>query len=94
MTWRDKLDIGLKGSAPFRKDNLLASQTRGPQIPTGPGRSPEIPMARDDRNGVLDSDAPRRASRSPSVATETDAEAVATNEGMPPPEPDQGGAGV
>ena len=94
MTWRDKLEIGLKEEAPFRRDNLPASQVRGPQIPAGPGRSPEIPMARDDRNEVLDSDAPRGASHSPSGATETDVEAVATNEGMPPRAPDHGGAGL
>jgi hypothetical protein len=49
MTWRDKLEIGLKEDAPYRKDNLPPSQVRGPEIPTGPGRSPEIPMARGDR---------------------------------------------
>jgi len=48
MTWRDKLELGLKENAPFRKDNLPPSQVRGPEIPTGPGRSPEIPMARED----------------------------------------------
>lgn len=49
MTWRDKLEIGLKEDAPYRKDNLPPSQVRGPEIPNGPGRSPEIPMAREDR---------------------------------------------
>ena len=48
MTWKDKLEIGLKEDAPYRKDNLPPSQVRGPEIPTGPGRSPEIPMARED----------------------------------------------
>ena len=52
MTWRDKLEIGLKEDAPYRKDNLPESQIRGPEIPTGPGRSPEIPMAREDENYV------------------------------------------
>ena len=52
MTWRDKLEIGLKEDAPYRKDNLPPSQVRGPEIPTGPGRSPEIPMARDDHDSV------------------------------------------
>jgi len=52
MTWRDKLEIGLKEDAPYRKDNLPESQIRGPEIPTGPGRSPEIPMARGDKNYV------------------------------------------
>jgi hypothetical protein len=48
MTWRDKLELGLKNDAAFRKDNLPPSQVRGPEIETGPGRSPEIPMARGD----------------------------------------------
>lgn len=88
MTWRDKLEIGLKGDAPFRKDNLPESQVRGPQIPQGPGRSPVIPMAREDHNEVLDSEAPGGASRVTPEEAETDAEAAATTEGMPPPEPD------
>ena len=49
MTWRDKLEIGLKEDAPYRKDNLPPSQVRGPEIPNGPGRSPEVPLAREDR---------------------------------------------
>ena len=52
MTWRDKLEIGLKEDAPYRKDNLPDCQIRGPEIPTGPGRSPEIPMARGDKKHV------------------------------------------
>ena len=39
MTWRDKLEIGLKEDAPYRKDNLPESEIRGPEIPTGPGQS-------------------------------------------------------
>jgi hypothetical protein len=46
MTWKDKLEIGLKEDAPFRKDNLPQSEVGGPEIPSGPGRSPEMPMAR------------------------------------------------
>lgn len=46
MTWKDKLEIGLKEDAPYRRDNLPASEIRGPELPTGPGRSPEIPLAR------------------------------------------------
>ena len=46
VTWKDKLEIGLKEDAPYRKDNLPASEIRGPEKPAGPGRSPEIPMAR------------------------------------------------
>ena len=41
MTWKDKLEIGLKEDAPYRKDNLPASEIRGPEKPAGPGRSPE-----------------------------------------------------
>ena len=52
MTLKDKLEIGLKEDAAYRKDNLPDSQVRGPEIPTGPGRSPEIPMARGDKNVV------------------------------------------
>ena len=40
MTWKDKLEIGLKEDAPYRKDNLTPDEIRGPEIPTGPGRSP------------------------------------------------------
>jgi hypothetical protein len=49
MTWRDKLELGLKEDAPSRKDNLPPSQVRGPELPTGPDRSPEMPLARGDR---------------------------------------------
>jgi hypothetical protein len=46
MTWRDKLEIGLKENAPYRKDNLPPSEVSGPELPQGAGRSPEIPRAR------------------------------------------------
>ena len=52
MTWRDKLELGLKDDAAFRKDNLPPSQVRGPELPTGPGRSAEIPLAREDHTAV------------------------------------------
>jgi hypothetical protein len=48
MTLKDKLEIGLKEDAPYRKDNLPDFQVRGEEIPAGPGRSPEIPAARTD----------------------------------------------
>lgn len=48
MTWKDKLELGLKNDAPFRKDNLPERQVRGPEVPAGPGRSPVIPAAIDD----------------------------------------------
>ena len=52
MTWRDKLEIGLKNDAPFRKDNLPEDQVRGPEIPAGAGRSPIIPAAIADETVV------------------------------------------
>lgn len=48
MTWKDKLEIGLKDDAPYRKDNLPDDQVRGPEEPAGPGRSGEVPEARHD----------------------------------------------
>ena len=53
MTWKDKLELGIKEDAAFRKDNLPPNQVRGPEIPAGPGRSPEIPMAREDDNEIV-----------------------------------------
>ena len=49
MTWRDKLEIGLKENAPYRKDNLPLSEVFGPELPQGAGRSAEIPDARDTK---------------------------------------------
>jgi hypothetical protein len=66
MTVKDKLEIGLKDDASFRKDNLPEAQVRGPQIPAGEGRSPEIPAARHDANRVAGPSKPskqRRANR-------------------------------
>jgi hypothetical protein len=42
MTWRDKLEIGLKPDAPFRRDNLPDGEVHGPERPAGPGRSPVV----------------------------------------------------
>ena len=42
MTWKDKLELGLKNDAPFRKDNLPEQQVKGPEVPAGPGRSPVV----------------------------------------------------
>lgn len=50
MTWKDKLEIGLKPDAPYRKDNLPDQQVRGPEVPAGEGRSPVVPAAADDKN--------------------------------------------
>lgn len=52
MTWKDKLELGIKEDAAFRKDNLPPSQVRGEEVPAGPGRSPEIPAARNDADEV------------------------------------------
>jgi hypothetical protein len=49
MTWRDKLEIGLKENASFRKDNLPLAEVTGPELGQGPGRSAEIPDARTTR---------------------------------------------
>jgi hypothetical protein len=49
MTWKDKLEIGLKDDAPFRRDNLPDAQKKpgGPETQPGdPTRSPEEPGAR------------------------------------------------
>ena len=50
MTWRDTLETGRKENAPYRKDDLSPSHIRRPELPSGPGRSPEIPMTRKDAN--------------------------------------------
>jgi hypothetical protein len=42
MTWRDKLEIGLREDAPYRRDNLPETEQRGPERPAGPGRSPVV----------------------------------------------------
>ena len=49
MTWKDKLEIGLKPDAPIRKDNLPKEQVRGPQIDAGDGRSAVVPAAAGDK---------------------------------------------
>ena len=52
MTWKDKLEIGLKDDAPFRRDNLPDFQktddAAAPAPPENPEaeRSPEEPGAR------------------------------------------------
>jgi len=66
MTVRDKLEIGLKEDASFRRDNLPEGQVRGPVVPAGEGRSPEVPAAREDANRLAGPSKPsrqRRASR-------------------------------
>jgi len=60
MTWRDKMEIGLKEDAPFRRDNLPAFEIEGPQVPAGPGRSPVVPAAVQDAVEAAEADKPRR----------------------------------
>jgi hypothetical protein len=56
MTWRDKLEIGLRPDAPFRRDNLPDGEIHGPERPAGPGRSPVVADAEQH-------DAPSRTAR-------------------------------
>ena len=60
MTWRDKMEIGLKEDAPFRRDNLPEFEVEGPQVPAGPGRSPVVPAAVEDAVEAAEADKPRR----------------------------------
>lgn len=69
MTWKDKLEIGLKNDAPFRKDNLSPDQVHGPEIDAGPGRSPVIPEAQEDHEQAADR-AQKDEKRSPAPKTE------------------------
>ena len=59
MTWKDKLEIGLKEDAPYRKDNLPEQQVRGPEVPAGPGRSPVIPAAKEEAESEPPPPAPK-----------------------------------
>jgi hypothetical protein len=63
MTWRDKLEIGLKENAPYRKDNLPLTEVIGPELPQGPGRSAEIPHARGTNTQTSTMPASRRGGR-------------------------------
>jgi len=79
MTWKDKLELGIKEDAAFRKDNLPESQVRGPEIPAGPGRSPEIPAARADAKeavpagtGTAEADRGDRTSETDRAGQETE----------------------
>ncbi len=71
MTLIDKLEIGLKEDAPFRRDNLPAFQVRGVELPAGPGRSPEVPASRTDPVSSSDDSSgsyPDGATREPAPA--------------------------
>ena len=49
MTWRDKLELGLKDDAASRRDNLPPDEVHGPEEDSGPGRSPVVTEVRDKR---------------------------------------------
>lgn len=82
MTWRDKLELGLKEDAAYRKDNLTPDEIRGPEIPTGPGRSPKIPAARDDRTEMGEQPGVGPAGSNRTAAEEL-SNAVLTDDGGP-----------
>jgi hypothetical protein len=69
MTLKDKLEIGLKEDAPFRKDNLPESQVRGEEVDSGPGRSRGVPAARGDRN-IVATDAESKPTAAPTITPE------------------------
>ena len=79
MTWRDKMEIGLKGDAPFRRDNLPTFEIEGPQVPAGRGRSPIVPAAAGEAAKAAVSGKPRRRrSRASAVPPTTTKPAVKT----------------
>lgn len=70
MTLRDKLEIGLKKDAEFRKDNLPDEQVRGPEVPAGPGRSPVIPAAKEDaKHAAKEHVRDEKADKTPNLST-------------------------
>jgi hypothetical protein len=52
MTWKDKLELGLKDDAGFRKDNLPEDEVRGSEDPAGPGRSPVVRKEKEEREAA------------------------------------------
>jgi hypothetical protein len=60
MTWRDKLELGLKGDAAFRKDNLPPDEVHGPEEVSRPGRSPVVTEVRDRRRPPQENPAPHQ----------------------------------
>jgi hypothetical protein len=60
MTWRDKLEIGLKEDAPFRRDNLPPDEIHGRMRPAGPGRSPIVTAAQAHAAGTEAPARPRK----------------------------------
>ena len=85
MTWKDKLEIGLKPDAPIRKDNLPKEQVRGPQIDAGEGRSAVIPAAAGDKTVAPPARRQPRV-RNDAEIDEDSSEAVATDDVWVPPD--------
>jgi hypothetical protein len=52
MTLKDKLELGIKDDAAFRKDNLPEDEVRGPEDPAGPGRSPVVREEKEEREAA------------------------------------------
>jgi len=46
MTLKDRLEVGLKEDAPYRRDNLPNAQIAGPEMSADAGRSPVVLAAR------------------------------------------------
>jgi hypothetical protein len=66
MTWKDKLEIGLKDDAPYRRDNLPKFQTTPGgrrKRPGDPTRSVEEPGAREEAAHGKKAVAGRRSAR-------------------------------
>ena len=42
MTWRDKLELGIKENAPFRKDNLPPARSADPRSIRAPAGRPKF----------------------------------------------------
>ena len=84
MTWKDKLEIGLKDDAPFRRDNLPDFQKKkgGPEKKPGDKtRSAEEPGARQDAVAAA-----RPVRRSSAARTKPRSSAAATvRQTKPPP---------
>ena len=62
MTWRDKLELGIKNDAALRKDNLPESERHGAEEAAAPGRSPVVAEKREEKEqkGTIDEKAPAR----------------------------------
>ena len=59
MTWKDKLELGIKEDAAFRKDNLPENEVEGPEDPAGPGRSPVVREKKEESEAAREApDAP------------------------------------